>query len=102
MFADRVDGRLEKIARRDTGDFHGILKAKKNPLASALLGRHFENVFALECDGPLSDLVKFAPSENLAERRLARTVPSHDGVDFARLDDQVDAFKNIPAARSGD
>ena len=47
MLAHGVERRLEKIGRRDAGNFDGILKGQKNTFARPDLRRHRQQIFAL-------------------------------------------------------
>jgi len=71
------------------------------PFAGAVFRGHFEQVFAVVSDGAAGDGVEVAAGEHLGERALAAAVRSHDGVDFARVDGEVDALENFAFANFG-
>ena len=54
-----------------------------------------EDVFAIEQDFALGDLIVFLAGEHIAQRRLARAVAAHDGMDFASIDRQIDTTQNF-------
>ena len=75
-------------------DLDGVLEREEQPRGGALLGLHPEQVGPVEARGPLGHLVAVAARQHVGERRLARSVGTHDGVDGARVDAQVDAAED--------
>jgi len=91
-FADGVQRGLEEIHVADAGDFHGILESEENAGLGALFGVEFEQVFAVIGDGTFGYGVELTAGQDLRQRALAGAVGAHDGVDFAGIDGEVDAF----------
>src|SRR6185437_1191946 len=52
-------------------------------------------IFALVKDLALRHLVALAPGEHLRQRTLAGAVGTHDRMDFARVDRQIDPFQYL-------
>ena len=82
--AARLALRVERGAQEghggDAGDFHRILEGEEHALGGALVGRHGENVLAVEQHVALGDLVAGLAGQHVGQRRLARAVRAHDGV----------------------
>src|SRR3954468_353711 len=102
MSADRIDGGLEKIACRDAGNFHRILKCQKNSLASPFLGRKLQQILAVAAHSSLRHFISLAAHQHLRQRALARAILAHDGMDLAGFDGEINAFENIATTRSSD
>ena len=79
----RVQGGAQEGHGRDTGNFHRVLEREEHALGRALVGRHLEQVFALEQDFAAGDLVARLAGDDMAQRRFAGAVRSHDGVHLA-------------------
>ncbi len=101
MLADGVERRLQKIQIADARNFHGILKRHKDAFAGAVFGRHFKQIFAVVNHLTGCYLVKIPSGQDLRERAFARTVGAHDGVHFAGIYGEVDAFQNFAPGYSG-
>ena len=83
------------------GNLDRILEGQEDAFAGALLGVHVEQVLAAVDDFAAGDLVAVAPGEDAGQRALAGAVRPHDGVDFAGVDGEVDAFEDLPALDAG-
>jgi len=92
VFADGVQRGFEEIKIADAGDFDGVLKCHEDAFAGAVLGRHFKKILAFVEDLAIGDCIDVAAGEDLREGAFAAAVGSHDGVDFAFIDGEIDAF----------
>ena len=66
-----------------------------------VLGLHLQQVLAIKPSLALSDLVKRIAHQHGTQRRLARTVWTHDGMRLTVVDDQVDTLQYLLFAYSG-
>ena len=60
-----------------------------------LIRIHLFDVFTVEEDLTIGDLVVGVTSDRVGERGLARAVRTHDGVDLAMVDGEVDALEDL-------
>ena len=79
----------------DAGDFDRILEREEHALGGALVGRHLQQVFALEQDFAAGDFVARLAGDDVGERRLAGAVRPHDRVHFARVHGQRKPVENL-------
>src|SRR5262249_32975565 len=98
LLALRVERRAQEGHRGNAGNFQRILEGQKQPLGRSLVRTQFEQVNAIEQYLSGGDLVSRFARQNVRKRRLARTVRSHDGVDFALVYSQVEAVENVAAS----
>src|SRR5207245_2555839 len=91
----------EEISAVHAGDLDGILEGEEETLPRSLLRVEGEKILALVQDRTAGDLVAFPPGENGRQCALAAAVRSHDGMDFARPDDEVDAFEDCFLPHTG-
>ena len=89
-----VEGGAKKVSAVDAGNFHRILEGEEDSGAGAILGLHGQEVGALEEDGAGGDLVFAAAGEDLGEGAFAAAVGTHDGVDLAHLEREVEVLEN--------
>ena len=92
-----VDRRLrgaQEVRDRHAGDLDGVLHREEEPGTGALVDAHRQHVLAVELDGAAVDVVPGVTGDRVRERRLARAVGAHDGVDLAVGDRQVDALED--------
>ena len=94
VLAARVDGGSQEVAVAHPGDLHRVLKRHEDPLAGALFGGHFEQVFARVRDLARGHLVGLPSRQDKRQGALARGVRAHDGVDFPGLHGEVYAVQD--------
>ena len=90
-----VDGGFHEVGVAHAGNLHGILESQEDAGPGAFLGREGEQVAAVIGDGAFGHFKGFTAGQDGRQRALARAVGSHDGVDFAGPDAQVDAPENL-------
>jgi len=95
--ADRVEGGAQEVGIAHPGDFDRVLEGQEQPLARPLLGVELEEIAAAVVDLARGDLVPLAARERLGERALAGPVRTHDRVDLAGADAQVDPVQDLLA-----
>ena len=93
----RIEGRAQERHGGHAGDFERILEREKKPLGGALIGRKGQNVLAVEQHLALGDDVIGLAREHMGERRLARAVGAHDGVDAALADRKLEPVEDLLA-----
>ena len=91
----RIDGSLEEGHRGDAGDFDRVLEGQENAGDSALGRFHFEDIFAIEQDFALGDLIVLLAGQHIAQRGLARAVAAHDGMDLPGRNGEVHALEDF-------
>ncbi len=75
----------------------GYWKARNRPLAARSSGSISSTFSPSSSDFAFGHLVLLAAGEHVGERRLARSVRAHDGVDLALVDDEVEAVEDLLA-----
>ena len=95
LLALGVDRHAQEVGDRHAGDRHGVLEGQEQPGLGALVRLGRGDVLALEGDRALGDLVGGVAEQRVRERRLARAVGAHQGVDLAARDVQVDAPQDL-------
>ncbi len=90
-------GVVQRHARHLGGVLHGQEQAGLGPLPR----RHPEQLDAVEGDRTPGDVVAGPAHDHVGQRRLARPVRPHDGVDLAAGHRQVDAPQDVLTADSG-
>src|SRR3989475_3412916 len=98
--ANGVQGRAQEVQVTDAGDLHRILEREKDALARAVFGRHGQQVLAFVLDLACGHHVNVAPGQHLGQRRLARAVRTHDGVDLALVHPKVHAAQDFVFSNS--
>ena len=101
VFPLLVDGRFQKIRHRHARNLHGILEREENALVGACVGRHFEQILAVEPRFALGHFVERIAHEHGGERRFSRAIRPHNRVGFAGLHRQVDALQYFLVADFG-
>jgi hypothetical protein len=101
MLADFVVGGLEEVGAVHAGNLDGILEGEEDAFARALLGIECEQILAAVDDLAGGDVVTVAARKDAGERALAAAVGTHDGVNFAGADGEVDAFEDLAAFDAG-
>ena len=76
------------------------MEREKDALARAVFGRHGQQVLAFVLDLALGHQVNVAPGQHLGQRRLARAVRTHDGVDLALVHPKVHAAQDFVFSNS--
>ena len=84
---------------QEVGHFHPrdcdrALECHEDPSAGTLVGFHLSQVYSVEVDRPFGDEIVGMTSYRQPQCALARTVWSHEGVSFPKLDLQVHASKD--------
>lgn len=89
-----VDGGTEELRGVDAREFHRILEGEKQAAARAFVGFQLQQVGAVQRGLAVGDGVAIAPRQRIAQRAFAGAVGAHDGVDFARVDREGEAFQD--------
>src|SRR5439155_26411987 len=92
-----TDGGAEEVDKPHAGHLDRVLHREEQPVGRALPRRQPEELLTVERDGAAEDLVLGAAHERVRQRRLARAVRAHEGVDLARGDLEVDAAQDLLA-----
>jgi hypothetical protein len=95
-----VVGEAEELRVRDARHLDRILEGEKDALARPLVGLQLKQVAPLEDDFAARHLVGRMAGQNLRQRRLARSVRAHDGVDLALVDLQINAAEDFLSLHS--
>ena len=91
----RVQRGAQEIHGGDAGNFHRILERQEHALGGALVGRHLQQVFALEQDFAAGDFIARLAGDDMAQRRFAGAVRPHDRVDFALVHGERQPVENL-------
>ena len=97
MFLLLVISETQKLRIRNTRHFDRILKRHEHAFARTLVRRHLEQVAALVKNLARGHFILRMSGEHLRQRRLAGTIRSHDGVNLALVNRQVDALEYFSA-----
>ena len=92
---------LRAAARGTPGTSIGYWKVKKSPAFAALVGLEAQKLDAVEGHAPARHLVAGPSHQHVGESALARPVRSHDGVDLAASDLEVDAPQDLAGVDAG-
>ena len=95
MLAFGVHSRLEELPGPDAGQFEGVLEGQKHAFSGAFLRLHCQQVLTLIDHFAGGNLVVRLAGEDVGQRALSRAVGSHDCVDFAGTDLEVDAVQDV-------
>ena len=79
----------------DAGNLHRILEREEHALGGALVGRHLQQVLALEQDLAAGDFVAGLAGDDVGERRLAGAVRPHDRVHLALVHRERQPVENL-------
>ena len=79
----RVQRGAQEVHGGDAGDFDRILERQEHALGGALVGRHLQQVLAVEQDLAAGHLIAGLAGDDVGQRRLARAVRPHDRVHLA-------------------
>jgi hypothetical protein len=82
-FALRIQRGTQEVGVVHAGNFDGVLERKENARSRAFFWFHGQQVLPVELDGPGGDFIAFAARKHMPQRRFARTVRTHDGVQLA-------------------
>ena len=98
--AVRVEDHAQVLRGRHAGDGDGILEGHEQAGDGALVRVGLRDVLAVEEDLALGDVEVRVAHDRVGERRLARAVRAHQGVELARADVQVHAAQDglLPCA----
>src|SRR3954454_14435718 len=89
------DRRADDSFERHTGDFNRILHGEEEPALRALPRRESEDVFAIDGDGTAGYLVFATAHQRVGQRRLTRSVRTHERVDLTGAHFEVDSTQNL-------
>src|SRR5690348_8513070 len=95
MLADGVERRPQEVGVRDPADGDWILKREEHSFSRALLGVHVEQVLPTVRHRAARDGVRRMTGEDRGECALARAVGSHDGVDFAGANGEIQSLQDL-------
>ena len=101
MLADFIQRRLQKIGAVHPRDLDRILEREEQPLPCPVFRVQLQQVLAVIDHPARRHLVAVPARQDRRQRALAAAVRAHDGVDFAGIDPQVDAFENLFALHPG-
>jgi hypothetical protein len=97
MLPDRVQSVLQEVDVRNARNLNRILEGEKDPLPRPILRFHREQVLAPIGHRAGRHFVSGTSRQNVGERGLPGAVWTHDGVDLARADRQIDAAEDLLA-----
>src|SRR6185503_5787463 len=100
MLSFLVISETKELGVRYARHFDRILKGHEHTFARPFIGRHLQKVLPFIENLALGYLVRRMARENFSEGRFARTIRTHDGVDLALLDGEIDPLKNGIAINS--
>ena len=92
-----VECHLQEFHVVHARNFGRVLRADKEAGVRAFVDFHFEQVLAVQFYGAAIDMVSGVPCNHFGERAFAGAVRAHDGVDFSRLDLEIDPFQDLGA-----
>ena len=95
LLAAGVDRQAQEVGDRYAGDRDRVLEGEEEAELGALVRGHLDDVLAVEEDLALGHLVVGVAHDRVGERRLARAVGAHQGVQLAVADQQVDAAQDL-------
>ena len=88
-------GLAEELDDRDARDLLGVLEGEEHAGLRPHVGRPVGDVVALVQDPTPGDLVLGVGEQRVGERRLARPVRAHEGVELTRENDEIDAVEDL-------
>ena len=94
LLALRVERGTQELDGRDAGNFQRILERQEQARGGALVGRHVEQVLAVEAHRTCRRRVVGPPGEHIGQRRFSRAVRPHDGMHLAGVHGEVEAPQN--------
>ena len=95
LLALGVDRRAQERHAGDARNLQRILKREEQTLGGALVGLHRQHVLPFEQDPALRDEVFLLAGEHIGERRLARAVRAHAGMDLPLLDREIETVEDL-------
>ena len=87
----------KKLDDGNPGDRLRILKGQEQPTTAPLIRTHGQQIVTVEKNSSAGDPVLGVSGQHIGERALAGPVRSHDGVDLAVVDRQVDSMEDLEA-----
>lgn len=96
-----VEAFAQELDVGDAGDLDRILEAEEQARRGARVRIEVEQVDAVEGDAALGHIVAGAAAEDIAERRFARAVRTHDRVHLTRVHGQAEALEDRLAVDFG-
>src|SRR5690606_11145681 len=93
-------GFVNEVAQAHTGDLGRVLETLQEAESGAFVDREIENLDTVELRRP-ADLVPGLAGQNMTEGRLARSVRTHDGVDLAQRDLDVQTLQDLLVGDAG-
>ena len=85
----------EEIGVADARQLDRILEGEEQAGRRTLLWLHGQDVLAEEGDRAARDLIALTAGEHIGERRFARAVGTHDGMNLALGDREIDALEDF-------
>src|SRR5215211_4408746 len=92
-----VDDHAQVLRDGDAGDRDRVLKRHEEAHPSALVGIRIGDFLAVEADRAGGYLQPGVAHDRVGERRLARSVGTHQGVDLATVDAEVETLEDLLA-----
>jgi len=92
---------VEEVVEADAGQLDRVLQREEEAVGGALVGRQPEQLLAVDGDRPAGDDVVVAAHQHVRKGRLPRAVRSHERVDLARTDLEVDPAQDLLARHRG-
>ena len=90
-----VQRRAQERHGGDTRDFHRILEREEYALGGTLIGRHLQQVFAVEQDLAAGNFVARLAGDDVRQGGFAGAVRPHDGVDLALVHGKRQPVENF-------
>src|SRR6185436_19180748 len=94
-------GRTQEVRYRYSGNLDRVLHRQEQTCASALVDGEREEVLIVEGHAAGGDVVLRVAGDRVSQCRFPRTVGSHDRVDLATADRQVDPLQDLLRTRLG-
>ncbi len=88
---DRVP---QEVGDLHAGDRDRVLERQVQTFSGPLVGFHLEHVLAVELDRAVGDFIVRMTSQSVSERAFARAVRTHQGMDLARVDLEIDPLED--------
>src|ERR1035441_946289 len=95
LLALGVDRKAQEVRDRDAGDRDRVLEGEEKAQLGPFVRRQLGDVLAVHEDLTVGDLVAGVAHDRVGERRLAGAVRSHQGVQLAPANEQVDAAQDL-------
>src|SRR5262249_47555599 len=93
--ANFIERRFQKIRAVDAGNLDRILESEKEAFARALFRIEIQQVVAVINDFAPGDVIAITTGQDRGQRAFAAAVRAHDRVNFAGINRQADALKDL-------